>query len=296
MDKAWNASEDKVVDEHDKAQLDATRLYLKEIGSHGLLTPEEEFDLGQRVQAGDIDAKKRMIEANLRLVVKIARRYVGRGLALLDLIEEGNLGLIRAVEKFDPSRGFRFSTYGTWWIRQNIERALMSQTRTIRIPVHVMKELGSILKSTRELAGQLDCEPTIEQIAEFTGHTVEHVNQVLALSERVVSLDNPIGPENDKPLVDQIQDKNSDPYEICGNHEFQHTLDEWLLELPQKQREVMSRRFGLFGFEPQTLEEVGKAIGLTRERVRQIQIEATNALRSLFSCNKIEKTMFFQEH
>ncbi len=262
--------------------LDATQLYLNEIGFSPLLSAEEEVFFARKALKGDNAARKRMIESNLRLVVKISRRYVNRGLALLDLIEEGNLGLIRAVEKFDPERGFRFSTYATWWIRQTIERAIMNQTRTIRLPIHVVKELNVYLRAARELSQKLDHEPSPEEIAALLEKPVEDVERMLALNERVTSMDAPIGPSSDKTLVDTVPDVHvSDPVELLENSDLNLSLDHWLDELTEKQREVLSRRFGLRGHESSTLEEVGREIGLTRERVRQIQVEALRRLRDI---------------
>ncbi|GLT14928.1 RNA polymerase sigma factor RpoS [Vibrio algivorus] len=262
--------------------LDATQLYLSEIGFSPLLTAEEEVLYARRALRGDAAARKRMIESNLRLVVKISRRYNSRGLALLDLIEEGNLGLIRAVEKFDPERGFRFSTYATWWIRQTIERALMNQTRTIRLPIHVVKELNIYLRTARELAQKLDHEPTAEEIAFQLDKPVEDVSKMLRLNERVSSVDTPIGGDGDKALLDIIPDiHNSDPEFSTQDNDIKSSLIDWLDELNPKQKEVLARRFGLLGYEPSTLEEVGREINLTRERVRQIQVEGLRRLREI---------------
>ncbi|HMY38078.1 MAG TPA: RNA polymerase sigma factor RpoS [Marinagarivorans sp.] len=263
-------------------ELDATRMYLSEIGFSPLLSAQEEIYYARRTLQGDASARNRMVESNLRLVVKIARRYMNRGLSLLDLIEEGNLGLIHAVEKFDPERGFRFSTYATWWIRQTIERAIMNQTRTIRLPIHVVKELNVYLRAARELSQKLDHEPSPEEIAALLEKPVEDVERMLALNERVTSMDAPIGPSSDKTLVDTVPDVHvSDPVELLENSDLNLSLDHWLDELTEKQREVLSRRFGLRGHESSTLEEVGREIGLTRERVRQIQVEALRRLRDI---------------
>ena len=262
--------------------LDATQLYLNEIGFSPLLTPEEEVKYARLAQKGDEAGRRRMIESNLRLVVKISRRYVNRGLSLLDLIEEGNLGLIRAVEKFDPERGFRFSTYATWWIRQTIERAIMNQTRTIRLPIHVVKELNVYLRAARELAQKLDHEPTPEEIADLLDKPVSDVKKMLGLNERVSSVDTPLGPNSDKSLLDTIADEQtSDPAMLLQETDLRSSIDDWLSQLTEKQREVVARRFGLRGYEMSTLEEVGREIGLTRERVRQIQVEALKRLRDI---------------
>lgn len=262
--------------------LDATQMYLSEIGFSPLLTAEEEVLYARRALRGDEAARRRMIESNLRLVVKISRRYSNRGLALLDLIEEGNLGLIRAVEKFDPERGFRFSTYATWWIRQTIERALMNQTRTIRLPIHVVKELNIYLRTARELSQKLDHEPTAEEIASELDKPVDDVSKMLRLNERISSVDTPIGGDGDKALLDIIPDiNNSDPEVSTQDDDIRDSLIAWLEELNPKQKEVLARRFGLLGYEPSTLEEVGREINLTRERVRQIQVEGLRRLREI---------------
>jgi RNA polymerase nonessential primary-like sigma factor len=265
-----------------EGQLDATRLYLSEIGFSPLLSAEEEVYYSRLAQQGDESGRKRMIESNLRLVVKIARRYLNRGLALLDLIEEGNLGLIRAVEKFDPERGFRFSTYATWWIRQTIERAIMNQTRTIRLPIHVVKEINVYLRAARHLAQTLDHEPTPEEIAEMLDKPMEEVKRMMGLNERVTSVDVPLGRDADKSLLDAIPDENNlDPSELLQDEDIRGNIDLWLNKLSDKQREVVERRFGLHGYDVSTLEEVGAEIGVTRERVRQIQIEALKRLREI---------------
>lgn len=286
--------EEEVVAEKFEKTLDATQLYLNEIGFSPLLTPEEEVHFARMAQRGEEAGRQRMIESNLRLVVKIARRYINRGLSLLDLIEEGNLGLIRAVEKFDPERGFRFSTYATWWIRQTIERAIMNQTRTIRLPIHVVKELNVYLRAARELTQKLDHEPTPEEIAELVDKPVEEVKRLLGLNEKVTSVDTPIGPDSDKSVLDTIADtRQSDPGVVLQDSNMQDSIGVWLDELTEKQREVIARRFGLRGYEPSTLEEVGKEIGLTRERVRQIQVEALKRLREILERQGLSSDAIF---
>ena len=285
---------ERIVDDKFNKTLDATQIYLNEIGFSPLLSAEEEVFFARKALKGDEAARKRMIESNLRLVVKISRRYVNRGLALLDLIEEGNLGLIRAVEKFDPERGFRFSTYATWWIRQTIERAIMNQTRTIRLPIHVVKELNIYLRAARELSQKLDHEPSPEEIARLLEKPVADVERMLSLNERVTSIDTPIGPSSDRTIVDTIADTHvSDPAAILQDRDLTMSLDSWLDELTEKQREVLSRRFGLRGHEVSTLEEVGHEIGLTRERVRQIQVEALKRLRDIMEKQGLDSAALF---
>ena len=265
-----------------EGERDPTRLYLNEIGLSPLLTAEEEVLFARQARLGDANARKRMIESNLRLVVKIARRYMHRGLVLLDLIEEGNLGLIRAVEKFDPERGFRFSTYATWWIRQTIERALMNQTRTVRLPVHVIREISVYLRAARQLAQRLDREPAPEDVAKMLGRPIEEVKHLLGLSERATSVDTPTGPDVDRVLLDSIADEhNPDPSLLLQRSDVKQHIDVWLNELTEKQCAVVERRFGLHGREAATLEDVGLELGVTRERVRQIQMEAIKRLRQI---------------
>lgn len=260
--------------------LDPTRIYLSEIGYSPLLSAEEEIYFARLAQRGDHKARQRMIESNLRLVVKIARHYINRGLQLLDLIEEGNLGLIHAVEKFDPERGFRFSTYATWWIRQTIERALMNQTRTVRLPIHIVKQINSYVRASRTLAQKLDHEPSMEEVAKVMQKTAAEVEQMMSLYEREVSIDS--SGTQDRSLLDTLQDESwSDPSEILQDEEVSMFIDEWLQELNDKQREVVEFRFGLHGHDAATLEEVGDRIGVTRERVRQIQVEALRRLRKM---------------
>jgi len=275
-------------------QLDATRLYLNEIGFSPLLTAEEEVYYSRLAQKGDESGRTRMIESNLRLVVKIARRYMNRGLALLDLIEEGNLGLIRAVEKFDPERGFRFSTYATWWIRQTIERAIMNQTRTIRLPIHIVKEINLYLRATRQLTQGLEREPTAEEVATLLDKPISEVKRMLGLNERVTSVDTPIGGDEDRILLDAIpDDKCPDPSSVLQDENVNRNLDDWIDRLNDKQREVIERRFGLHGYERSTLEEVGKEIGVTRERVRQIQMDALKRLREIMESEGFSEDILF---
>jgi len=283
-------------DDEATGNFDATQLYLSEIGFSPLLSAEEEVHFARMAQRGEEAGRKRMIESNLRLVVKIARRYLNRGLSLLDLIEEGNLGLIRAVEKFDPERGFRFSTYATWWIRQTIERAIMNQTRTIRLPIHVVKELNVYLRAARELAQKLDHEPSAEEIAELLDKPIDDVKKMLKLNERVTSVDTPLSTDSDKTVLDTIADqKVSDPQSLLQDSDMKESISSWLLELSEKQREVIARRFGLLGHEPSTLEMVGHEIGLTRERVRQIQVEALKRLRSVLEKQGLNSESVFSE-
>lgn len=263
---------------------DSTQIYLKEIGYTPLLTAAEEIKYGRKVKKGDQKARKIMIESNLRLVVKIARHYYNRGMEFSDLIEEGNLGLLRAVEKFDPERGFRFSTYATWWIRQTIERAIMNQTRTIRLPIHVLRELNSYLTTSRELLKSQSREPSHGDIAEAHGVSIDDVQDMLGLNERMLSLDMQVANDssNGKSLVEAIPDKNTpNPTEQLESEDLHASLEKCLSELNDKQREVLARRFGLDGYDRQTLEEVGAAVGLTRERVRQIQMTALKQLREI---------------
>jgi len=264
---------------------DPTQLYLSEIGYSPLLTSEQEIYYARLLQKGDQAARKKMIESNLRLVVKIARRYYNRGLEFLDLIEEGNLGLLRAVEKFDPERGFRFSTYATWWIRQTIERAIMNQTRTIRLPIHVVRELNTYLSAARQLMRTQNQEPSYKDIANSVNRSVDDVKDMLELNEHVLSLDSLVGGDVNnvgRPLLDAVADtRKTDPAELLVDEGLNETLQQCLGELNEKQREVLSRRFGLGGHDRETLEEVGAAIGLTRERVRQIQMSGLKALREI---------------
>ena len=275
--------------------IDATRVYLNELGKSKLLTADEEKIYGKRTLQGDEEARKIMIESNLRLVVKISRRYLNRGLPLLDLIEEGNLGLIRAVEKFDPERGFRFSTYATWWIRQTIERAIMNQTRTIRLPIHIIKEINIHVKAQRFLTQKLDHEPSDHEIAEYLDKPVKTVQKMLKLNERVTSVDIPASKDFEKPLVDSISDeKNNSPTEILQEDNIKNNITHWVYQLTDKQREVICRRYGLCGHENSTLEQVAQELGVTRERVRQIQMDALKRLKEILEIGGYSFESIFQ--
>lgn len=259
---------------------DPVQLYLNEIGSTPLLTAAEEVLVAKALQAGDEMARHRMINSNLRLVVMIAKRYTNRALPLLDLIEEGNLGLIRAVEKFDPDRGFRFSTYATWWIRQSIERALMNQGRTIRLPIHIQKDINIIVRCTRELRSSLRREPSTSEIADVLDRDPGEVSNLLKLSEKITSVDNQLSTDSDRSLVETVPSQGEDnPFSIVDDQKVEGCLEDWLDDLPDRQREILARRFGLMGYEASTLEAVGEEVGLTRERVRQIQIDALARLK-----------------
>lgn len=281
------ADDDKASSHPPEASLDATRIYLNEIGFSPLLSAEEEVYYSRLALKGDEAARKKMIVSNLRLVVKISRYYMKRGLAFLDLIEEGNLGLIHAVEKFDPERGFRFSTYATWWIRQTIERALMNQTRTIRLPVHVVKQINSYQKAARRLAQALDHEPTAEEVADSLDLPLKDVQNILGLSEQLSTVESSTL-DKDKLLQETVaDDKQPDPSSVLHKEEVQACLHEWVALLNDKQRQVVEQRFGLNGDDVATLEEVGARIGVTRERVRQIQVEALKKLRKILEMEGI---------
>ncbi len=276
---------------------DPTLMYLNEIGFSPLLTAEEEIKYGRLALKGDAKARNKMIVSNLRLVVKVARRYSNRGIAFLDLIEEGNLGLIRAVEKFDPERGFRFSTYATWWIRQTIERAIMNQSRSVRLPVHVVKELNIYLRASRELT-QLNhgASPTAEQIAKHVDRPVEDVKRLLKLNEKTTSMDATYGQDTERTLLETIADENNiDPSKQQQEEDLRTHIELWLNQLTEKQREIISRRFGLLGYERTTLEEVGVAVGLTRERIRQIQVDGLKRLREIMEAEGLSSENLFNE-
>ncbi len=262
---------------------DVTQLYLNDVGQHALLAPAEELAFARAARAGDFAARQTMIERNLRLVVSIARHYTHRGVALPDLIEEGNLGLIHALEKFDPERGFRFTTYATWWVRQSIERAIMNQSRTIRLPAHVVKELNVVLRALRHLETHAPAgghEPSLEDVAHLLGKPIADVERLLRHQERMLSLDAPLERESGLTLADGIADDDARAPEILlHDSEMELSVAGWLAELQPRQRLVIERRYGLNGCEVTTLEELSREMGVTRERVRQIQSEALARLR-----------------
>ena len=259
---------------------DPVRMYLKEIGKVPLLTPEEEMELAVRVSAGDEEAKRRMTEANLRLVVSIARRYVGRGMVLLDLIQEGNLGLIKAVEKFDYTKGYKFSTYATWWIRQAITRAIADQARTIRIPVHMVETINKTIRVSRQLLQELGHDPSAEEIAKEMGMPAEKVRDILRIAQEPVSMETPIGEEEDSHLGDFIPDEDaSEPSEVASFSLLREQLEEVLDTLTPREKKVLELRFGMADGHSRTLEEVGKEFNVTRERIRQIEAKALRKLR-----------------
>jgi len=259
---------------------DPVRMYLKEIGRVGLLTAEEEVELAKRIEQGDEAAKRKLIEANLRLVVSIARRYLGRGMQFLDLIQEGNMGLIRAVEKFDYTKGYKFSTYATWWIRQAITRAIADQARTIRIPVHMVETINKYLRVSRQLLLEFGREPTPDEIALEMGISTEKVLDIMKISQDPVSLDTPVGEENDSKLGDFIEDQEAlAPSDFAENKLLKEQLEEVLDTLTEREKEVLRLRFGLVDGRARTLEEVGKIFSVTRERIRQIEAKALRKLR-----------------
>ncbi|MCF8199058.1 MAG: RNA polymerase sigma factor RpoS [Sulfuritalea sp.] len=264
---------------------DITQVYLHEIGATPLLKAEQELSLARAAKSGDFAARQHMIEANLRLVVSIARHYQHRGLPLDDLIEEGNLGLIHALEKFDPERGFRFSTYATWWIRQNVERAIMNQSRTVRLPIYVIKELNIVLRAMRKLdrdrGAQKDASGAmLDEVAHLLGRPVEEIRALLALNERSASLDSPLDIDPELSMSDAIADETAeDPAAHLAQQEAEELVAEWVMQLTERQRLVVERRYGLGGHDPSTLDGIASDLGLTRERVRQIQMEALSKLR-----------------
>ncbi|MEO6857071.1 MAG: RNA polymerase sigma factor RpoD [Solirubrobacteraceae bacterium] len=262
--------------------LDSLRLYLRSIGRVNLLTAEQEVLLARRIERGDMTAKQQMIEANLRLVVSIAKSYLGRGLTFLDLIQEGSMGLIRAVEKFDYRRGYKFSTYATWWIRQAVTRAIADKGRTIRIPVHMVEKLNKVVHVERQLVQQLGREPTPLEIANELETTVREVRDILRMAQQPISLEKPIGEEDDSALGDFVEDQTAEsPFELASEHLRRENLRRALAALPEREREVIEMRFGLSGERPFTLEEVGRAFNVTRERIRQIENHTLKKLEAL---------------
>ena len=275
-------------------EFDATRAYLSELKHSNLLTAEEEKIYGTRALQGDQEARRIMIESNLRLVVKIAYRYLAKGMPLLDLIEEGNLGLMHAVEKFDPERGFRFSTYATWWIRQTIERAIMDQVRTVRLPIHVIKEMNNYIKARRHLVQILDHEPTAQDVAIYMEQPLSKVEKMFQLNERILSIDVPATTAVEKPLLELLLDVESLPYDEQQQQDcIKQNITRCVFELPEKQREVICRRYGLCGYEEGTLEQVAKAMALTRERIRQIQMEGLKKLKEILQTHGLSFESFF---
>ncbi|MBS1197357.1 MAG: polymerase, sigma 38 subunit, RpoS [Proteobacteria bacterium] len=273
---------------------DVTQVYLNEIGAKPLLKPEEELEAARASRAGDFSARQKMIEHNLRLVVNIAKHYLNRGIPLLDLIEEGNLGLIHALEKFDPERGFRFSTYATWWIRQSIERSIMNQSRTIRLPVHVVKEINVVLRAIRHLESVDERDTTVERIAALIDRPVADVRRILSLNEHIASLDAPLDIDPNHSTADVIADENSaDPAALLQTVELGGLVEAWLAQLGDRQREVIRRRYGLQGLEVETLDTIASDLGLTRERVRQIQLEGLERLRRIIKRGGIAKESLY---
>ncbi len=267
---------------------DSVRMWLREIGKTPLLSPEEEQHLARLVAQGDEEAKRKLTLANLRLVVSIAKRYSGRGMAFSDLIQEGNLGLIRAVEKFDYRRGYKFSTYATWWIRQAITRAIADQARTIRIPVHMVETINRLMKRRSHLEQMLGRTPTPEELAEDMGIPVDKVNEIIRIAPEPLSLDTPVGEEEDSHLLDFIEDENCDsPTEAADRSLLRDRIEEALLVLTEREREVIKMRFGLIDGMPHTLEEVGRYFNVTRERIRQIEAKAIKKLRNRNNCKKL---------
>ncbi len=269
---------------------DVTQLYLNEIGANPLLTAEEELALARRLRAGDFPARQTLIERNLRLVVNIAKHYLNRGIPLLDLVEEGNLGLIHALEKFDPERGFRFSTYATWWIRQNIERAIMNQSRTIRLPVHVVKELNQVLRTKRQLEAMSNGDATVDDVARRMERSVDEVRAILALNEHTASLDAPLDIDPTLSIGESLADEDAETPEVqIQDLEVETLVREWIGQLSEKQRMVIRHRYGIDECEVQTLEELADTLELTRERVRQIQLEALGQLRRIIKRRGVSK-------
>lgn len=270
---------------------DVTQIYLNEIGARPLLTPDQELAKARLVRGGDFVARQQMIEHNLRLVVNIAKHYLNRGIPFLDLIEEGNLGLIHALEKFDPERGFRFSTYATWWIRQSIERSIMNHARTIRLPVHVVKEINLVLRAMRHLESADGRESTVERVATLLDRPVADIRRILSLNEHIASLDAPLDIDPNHTMAEFITDDSgaADPELLLQSNEVGLLLESWLSELSERQRQVIERRYGLNGNEIATLDAIAGDLGLTRERVRQIQLEGLERLRRMMRRGKVTR-------
>ncbi len=269
---------------------DVTQLYLNEIGAKPLLTPEEEVATARALRQGDFSARQKMIEHNLRLVVNIAKHYLNRGIPLLDLVEEGNLGLIHALEKFDPERGFRFSTYATWWIRQSIERGIMNQSRTIRLPVHVVKEINVVLRAMRHIEAAESRDSTVERIAILLDKPVEEIRRILSLNEHIASLDAPLDIDPNHSMAELIADEEGgDPESLLQSSEIGSLIGSWLDQLTERQRAIIERRYGLNGADISTLDTIAGELGLTRERVRQIQMEALDRLRKIIKRGNISR-------
>ncbi len=287
-DKPVSLARARVTHDHD-----VTRIYLSEIGRANLLSAEEEISLSRAARKGCMASRQRMIESNLRLVVNVARGYLKRGLPLLDLVEEGNLGLIRAVEKFDPDRGCRFSTYATWWIRQSVERAIMNQCRTVRLPIHVIRELTIYLRTSRKLEQELSRRPTVDEVARELGIEADNVERLFGLNEPTSSADEPVSIGSNRAVLDSIADENgSDPEAEYAGGAAERMLSNWLDQLPAQQRDVVEHRYGLHGHGRKTLEEVGKLLGVTRERVRQVQLAALSRLRDISSAQGYRELPF----
>ncbi|MEO8767602.1 MAG: RNA polymerase sigma factor RpoS [Nitrosospira sp.] len=273
---------------------DVTQIYFNEIGHNALLNAKEEAVLTRLVKQDDFNARQKMIECNLRLVVNIAKHYTHHGVALLDLIEEGNMGMMHALDKFDPERGFRFSTYATWWIRQNIERCIMNQSRTIRLPVHVIKDLNIILQAARHLEAHTGKEPKPEDVAHMLGRPVKEVQRMLSLNMNMMSLDAPLDIDPLLCMGDVMADDNNPgPDLMLEQSEIKQRVQEWLVQLNDKQRHIIEKRYGLNGCEIQTLEQLAKSLDLTRERVRQIQLEALQTLRGILKCDGVSRDGVF---